>query len=244
MTIFFAGDCHGQFQHIIAAVKEHRPEAVIFLGDLQAQASLDEVLAEILPLTQFAHIPGNHDTDSVSDYDHLWGSKLADQNLHGRVIEIAGVRVAGLGGIFRQQVWHPPSKPEYSSETAYLAVTGKGNRWRDGLPLRHRSTIFPNVYQNLSRQRADVLVTHEAPSCHPHGFEAIDLLAAALGAQRVYHGHHHDRMDYSGCTSALGFSAYGVGLRGITNLSGMIIRPGELDAQRSGRSVWPPRHRS
>src|SRR2546425_5865349 len=29
------------------------------------------------------------------------------------------------------------------------------------LSLRHRSTIFPDVYEALAKQRADVLVTHE-----------------------------------------------------------------------------------
>ena len=43
------------------------------------------------------------------------------------------------------------------------------------------STIFPDVYDRLSLLGADVLVTHEASSCHKYGFEAIDDLARALG---------------------------------------------------------------
>ena len=34
--IFFCGDCHGRFEHIIAAVQEHRRDAVILLGDMEA----------------------------------------------------------------------------------------------------------------------------------------------------------------------------------------------------------------
>jgi cytosine/adenosine deaminase-related metal-dependent hydrolase len=44
----------------------------------------------------------------------------------------------------------------------------------------------------LSKLRADILVTHEAPSCHPYGFAAIDALARAMGVVRSFHGHQHD----------------------------------------------------
>lgn len=60
-------------------------------------------------------ISGNHDTDSEASHDHLHCSVLADHNLHDRVVEIAGVRIAGLGGVFREQVWAPPEDPIYQS---------------------------------------------------------------------------------------------------------------------------------
>jgi hypothetical protein len=99
--------------------------------------------------------------------------------------------------------------------------------------LRQRSTIFPDVYHRLARGRADVLVAHEAPSCHPLGYEANDLLAAALGAEAMFHGHHHDRLDYT--RTALGFAVQGVGLRGITDLAGNVINRGERDDEGATR---------
>lgn len=39
--------------------------------------------------------------------------------------------------------------------------------------------------------RADVLVTHGAPSCHELGFAEIDHVADALGVRLIVHGHHH-----------------------------------------------------
>ena len=123
----------------------------------------------------------------------------------------------------------PPGPPEIESPRGYVAHIGRGNRWRDGLPRRHRSTIFPAEYQALSKQRADVLVTHEAPSCHPHGFAALDELGKHLGVRQAFHGHHHDRLDYQAEWSRLGFEAHGVGLRGITALDGRVIRAGDLD---------------
>lgn len=151
------------------------------------------------------------------------------------MVTIAGVRIAGLGGIFREQVWRPPEPGNYTSQQDFVARCGKGNRWRGGLPLKHHSSIFPSDHANLSKLCADILVTHEAPSAHPHGFAAIDELARTLGVNKTFHGHHHDRLDYGTERARLGFDAFGVGLRGITDQDGRIIRPGDLDIARAGR---------
>jgi metallophosphoesterase superfamily enzyme len=84
-VIYFCGDTHGCFDHIIDVVGQDRPAAVVFLGDLQAQRPLEIELASILGMTEVWYIHGNHDTDSEADYDNLFGSALADRNLHGRV---------------------------------------------------------------------------------------------------------------------------------------------------------------
>ena len=115
--IFFFGDNHGEFEHVIEAVREHAPPAIVLLGDIQAKKPMEEELAPILGQTEVWFIHGNHDTDSELDYDNLFGSKLADRNLHGRVVEVAGVRIAGLGGIFRGQVWRPPEPPAVAAST-------------------------------------------------------------------------------------------------------------------------------
>lgn len=227
--ILFCGDPHGHFGHIIEAVQEHQPAAVILLGDMQAPRPLHIELAPILTKTEIWFIPGNHDTDSEADHDHLFGSALADRNLHGRVVEIAGLRIAGLGGVFREKVWTPPAPATFENPKQYLARCGKGNFWRGGLPLKHRSTIFPVDYERLKKQRADILVTHEAPSSHPHGFTAIDQLASHLGVRTTFHGHHHDQLDYSAERTRLGFDAFGVGLRGIADMTGRVVCAGELD---------------
>ena len=59
--ILFCGDPHGQFSHIIEAVHEHQPKAVILLGDLQAQRPLEVELADILTRAEIWFIHGNHD---------------------------------------------------------------------------------------------------------------------------------------------------------------------------------------
>lgn len=223
--IFFCGDCHAHFDHLIEAVQVYLPATVILLGDMEAPAPLDQILAPILDLTALWWIHGNHDTDRESSYDNLFGSVLSDRNLHGRVVEVAGMRIAGLGGVFRGKVWGPPSDPLFESSDDFVRRAGRGNRWRGGLPLKHRSTIFPDVYSRLLSERADVLVTHEAPSTHSNGFPALSELAQSLGVSTMLHGHHHESYE-----SHLGNGArvIGVGLREIVDLGGEVVVRGKV----------------
>ena len=71
----------------------------------------------------------------------------------------------------------------------------RAERWRGGLPLAERATIFPEDVRALTDMRVDVLVTHEAPSTHRHGFVGIDIAAAACRARLVVHGHHHESVE-------------------------------------------------
>lgn len=224
-TIFFCGDPHGMFDHIIYAVLEHRPTAIILLGDQQCERPLDIELDAILGMTEIFYIAGNHDSDTEQAYDNLLGSNF--KNLHCQVTEIAGVRAAGVGGIFREKAWNPDFDPDFDpgrSPETFMKTLGKGNLWRGGLPLRHRTTIFPSDLHALSKLRADVLVTHEAPGAHPVGFDALTTLAAAMHVSHAYHGHHHRDIVYGDGVWR------GVGIRGITSLAGEIIVPGAFEA--------------
>ena len=144
-------------------------------------------------------IHGNHDTDSESDYDRLWGSRLADRNLHGRVVDVAGYRIAGLGGIFRKLIWdpkYPDTEPAVESAEVMRRKTKASDRWRGGIPLRHHSTIFRGEFRRLGRSRADVLVTHEGLGGLPFGNAAVDALALSMGVGLVVHGHLHMDINY------------------------------------------------
>ncbi len=261
--IYFCGDIHGDFRHLHQLVHASpRPDAVILLGDIEADKR--PLLCEIESLLKVdvdvRFIFGNHDSDKRKAWDHL--ESAMHLNFHGKVVEIDGKRIAGLGGIFRSEIWYPPEAPKFQSYAEYCqkiedkrpirlrkreAREASLRHWehtpganaamideiRYGKELRHKSSIFWDTYEALWDQQADILVVHEAPSCHPHGFEAIDLLAQNMGVKSLFHGHHHDRLDYSACK--LGFEAYGVGLRGITSDSGVIVKAGELDHARSDR---------
>lgn len=215
--LMFFGDPHGDLDPVIAAVEHFQPEAIVLLGDIQARRPLHDELRPILDGTEIWFIHGNHDTDSDADYDNLWGSEFATRNFHGRVVEIAGFKVAGLGGVFRSKIWDPRRPIEeaaFQSSDAMRRTMKREERWRDGISRKHRSSIFPADYQQLlRRQSADILVTHEAPAAHLHGWKVIDELAEKLGVQLVVHGHHHQNIDYVAeglMTAAAPFHAFGV----------------------------------
>ena len=230
MTILFCGDPHGRFAHIVKTALDINASAVVLLGDLQPIRPLQEELTAIADRVWF--IPGNHDTDSPRDFENVFESTLSNRNLHGRVVTLpGGIRLAGLGGVFRASVWHPEESegPKYRSRAELTRATPPEARWRDGPARKHWSTIFPFEVDQLSKMQADVLVTHEAGSAHPHGIEILDDLARAMGVHTTFHGHHHDRLDYSVRWESQGFRSFGVGLGGITDLSGAVILSGEMD---------------
>ncbi|WP_038369271.1 metallophosphoesterase family protein [Brackiella oedipodis] len=238
--ILFFGDMHGTFDHVLPVVQRYRPQAIILLGDIQAEQPINALIQEIMQLTQVWWIPGNHDTDSEAIYDNVYGSLLADYNLNGRVVDIAGLRVAGLGGVFRGKIWHPHDMGwQFFSRQEFYESLSHRARWRDGISLRHRSSIFPEDYMNLRQQQADILVTHEAPSSNLYGFAALDRLAQQMAVKKLFHGHHHDYYDYSGHFMSLGFEIYSVGLRGVSDLNGQAVLRGVHDGQLGNRVANP-----
>jgi predicted phosphodiesterase len=276
VSLWLLGDVHSHFDHIeqVLDAATVKPAAVIFLGDIEAPIPFEDFIEGILKLgAEVYWIRGNHDTDTDESWNNLQGSM--HRNIDSKVITIDGVRVAGLGGIFRGEVWHPNidgGKPTHATYAEYekfirsnsnlqrrltrkdlaqlKAVPPESCQWnsavldqsRVGKLLKHRSTIFPGTYETLAGQKADILVTHEAPSCHPHGFKEIDLLAQVMGAT-VFHGHHHDALDYSRHWDTLGIKTYGVGFCGITSYdpkTGLAetVVPGDFDEHRLYREQY------
>lgn len=239
------GDVHGSFSHVLESVTAsgEKPLAVVFLGDLECPMPFSDCVAEIEGAgIQCWAIPGNHDTDSRENYINLWGDPLFQQrNLHGRVAEIAGMKVAGLGGVFRGRIWKPEDQdvPAIRNWQAYQTEhnSKRPSRFQvtrptieqignDGLLRKHSSSIFFDDWFQLYGQPADILVTHEAPDCHPHGFAAIGALAQSMRVKFAFHGHHHCSLSYREHDARLGFQAFGVGLRGITDMFGGGVRVG------------------
>lgn len=243
-SILFCGDPHGQFCHIVKAVQRLKPMAIVLLGDLEPDQPLHLELAAIAA-EKLWFIHGNHDTDSEKNWNHVWGSQLAERNIHGRVVVLPnGLKLAGLGGVFRGSVWDPrlSTAPYFQNQKEHLTATPHYDRWHDSVRLRHWSTVYPDEINHLADLRADILVTHEAPGYHVNGFAILDDLAQSLGAQVTVHGHHHDRLDSSERWTQQGFKSFGVGLRGITAIdmegNASVIVPGELDAQRDFRQKY------
>jgi predicted phosphodiesterase len=215
--ILFAGDPHRNFSPIIRACLAQPPATLILLGDLDCTRPLHQDLAPVLAAGwRVSWILGNRDCETEAAYDNLVGDHPAG-NLGFCVTEQGGYRVAGLPGVFKPSIWYPRlddglreiEPPRFRDRDTFLAAQPRSRWWRDGLPLWHRDSIFPDDFDRLADQRFDILVTHEAPSCHRHGFGVIDELAAAGGASLIVHGHHHD--SYS-ATLPNGIRVRGLGL--------------------------------
>ena len=244
--IWFLGDTHGSFQHVVEHVIEAKrddrlPQAIVFLGDLDCARPLHVELYEIAGLTEVFWIPGNHDSDDNAAWSNLVRSDLAHGNLHCRVADVTGVRIAGLGGVFRKKIWSPPEEPRFANYEAWrsdLIARRPPREWglaETAEERRHRTSIFPECIATFAPQRADILVSHEAPECRAdgRGWSAIGDLARHMGVRHVFHGHHHDQPDYSSSFHQLGFQAHAVGFRGITALDSegrvSVIRSGDYD---------------
>ncbi len=209
--ILFAGDPHRNFAPILRACAALPAGALILLGDCDCAAPLTQMLAPAIAAGwDVRWILGNHDTETPAAFDNLTGCS-GDIGL--RVSTIGGWRVAGLPGVFKPRVWCPtpdnPGPPSFRTRAAFQASLPADQLWRGGLPLWHRDTIFPEDVDRLAAESFDILVTHEAPSSHPHCFAVIDDLAARCHARLIVHGHHHQ--SYS-ATLANGVRVRGLGL--------------------------------
>lgn len=190
-NILFCGDTHGRLQHVVEVALRLRPMAVVLLGDIESPRPLHEELATIRDLVWW--IQGNHDTDSQTSWENLYQSELAARCIDGKVVTLAdGTRLAGLGGVFRQEVWYPPEEPRHASYGRWLESLQGGWQKRPSMfqsqRLKHQSTIFPDTYFNLARQQADILVSHEAGACHHYATMPSTSLPQPWACTRLFTG--------------------------------------------------------
>jgi predicted phosphodiesterase len=211
--ILFAADCHGDF---VPLIEEAGPAtAVVLLGDQEPQGDLAVELGPgVAPKTWWIY--GNHDSDDPECMVHH--ASMANRNLHCRVVEIEGMRIAGLGGVFRQKKFGVDKttrldgianvRPYDTRESIARLRRGRVNVAKDF------TTIFPEDIEALLALagKVDILVTHEAPESHALGFQIIGDLARAMGVKMLIHGHHHER--YS-ATLAGGIRVEGIGMAGM-----------------------------
>jgi predicted phosphodiesterase len=217
--ILFAGDPHGNFKAIVKSVLTLKPKAVIILGDFGLTTKLEIELEQITGLISLFWIPGNHDYDSPTLHSNLFESGYSANNLDGRVVDICDLKVAGLGGVFKGKVWHPDEPIRWKRREDLLHFL-PSNVKKQGLPRHHEAAIWYEDYERLSKQQADILVTHEAPSCHPHGFIEIDLLAEMMGVKQIFHGHHHQ---YYSKILENGIQVCGAPISGVVDSSGNLL---------------------
>ena len=108
--IWLCGDVHGDIKHIIRLLDgaQVKPKAILLLGDIDPPLPVGTWLA---PLKRHGaevwFIHGNHEIDTAEQTLNTFFRDGSAMNLHGRVQDICGLRVAGLGGVFRGDVWFP-----------------------------------------------------------------------------------------------------------------------------------------
>jgi Icc-related predicted phosphoesterase len=162
-----------------------RPDLVLAAGDLPFDY-LEYIVSRLdVPLV---FVPGNHDRD-LSPGDSTWVPRRTEGplrgprgcvNADGRIVDAAGLRIAGLGGSLRYR----PGPNQYSQVDM---------RWRAfALEAQGR------VKHALDGHATDILLTHAPPAgvgdaADPAhlGFEAFGRLVKVLGARLLVHGHIH-----------------------------------------------------
>lgn len=177
-------------ESLLADPSQVRPaQLIVACGDLPAEYLGALMNALDVPLV---FVPGNHDPDQ-SGY-RVSRSGLTTRagfparppwpagavNADGRVVDVAGLRIAGLGGCLRYG--DGPNQYTEGQQARRARALRRRARWRG---LR-------------DRRRVDVLLTHAPPRgvgdgddpAH-RGFGCYSALAAALDAPLLLHGHVH-----------------------------------------------------
>jgi Icc-related predicted phosphoesterase len=150
-----------------SGLDELRPDLVVSCGDLPPDY-LEYLITRLnVPL---AYVPGNHDPEPSGPRGGI--------NVDLRVMDVGGVRVAGLGGSVRYSEGPNQYTQDEMGRRAKLLRT-RARRLRDGRDL-------------------DVLVTHAPPlglgddddPAHV-GIEALHELVQQLSPSFLLHGHVH-----------------------------------------------------
>jgi len=192
-SILFVGDPHGEHQHICQAIKQCKPVSTVLVGDMCYEQPIDHIFNACMQQHQLHWIHGNHDTDTQAWYDSIFMSAWAEQNMHGKVVQVAGLNIAGLGGVFRKKIWGGQAMAKYPSRESWQAMH-KHKRFAPvyaASKRKHESSIWLEDYERLAEESADILVLHEAPTSDRYGHQALDDLATRLGVRLIIHGHHH-----------------------------------------------------
>jgi Icc-related predicted phosphoesterase len=162
-----------------------KPEIIVSCGDLPFNYLEYLVSSFDVPLL---YVPGNHDA-SLKRADRTWVPLDQEvpipgpegcENVDGRVVDVRGLRVAGLGGSLR----YKPGPNQYSQAQM---------RWR-AINLEFRIRLK----RVRSGRKLDVLITHAPPfgvgeaddDAHV-GFVAFRRIIQGLHPLVLCHGHVH-----------------------------------------------------
>lgn len=177
--------------------RELRPDLVLAAGDLP-WGYLEHIASCVDAPLLF--VPGNHDPAVARGRLHRSGMHVhaglpvpdprphGGINADGRVVEAAGLRIAGLGGCVRYR----PGPNQYSQ----AEFTRKASRLAR-LARRHRKRSR-RAGGGATSPGIDILLTHAPPrhcgdeeDAPHHGIEALHPLIEQLTPRLLVHGHIH-----------------------------------------------------
>ncbi len=198
MKTLIIADSHSDFSGINSYCKDtyQHCKNILLLGDQEAE---QDVKSELNSFENIYFIYGNHDETEDIIKNH---ESVSDNNLHCNVVEISGIRVAGIGGTVNfdffgispvdgiEDIYDVQSK--YFSRDLYLQAK-QGTEFENACKAISMASIFPaDVEKFIDIGGADVLVSHEAPECHALGYRLIGDIGRILGVKLILHGHHHE----------------------------------------------------
>jgi len=199
------GDIHGAFDAARAVVARHPGVAIwLCVGDIAGDPSTWLAAGRgYEPLgARVCWIHGNNDNfDAIAAGDLPEGLEHIE---NGATVEIAGLRVAGLGGTFAP-TW-------YETPAADLPHPKKSSAKATELADKRRHFVREDVEACKALRGIDILLTHEAPRpfrpfANNRGPDAgkaqINEVLAAMKPRLHLFGHHHRFTDqvYEGVRS-------------------------------------------
>jgi hypothetical protein len=167
-------------------VRRFAPDLVVGCGDVPFELLGDLAEATDAPLV---FVPGNHDPDIAGYKPTAHGLVVRSGfvtrapwpdgtiNADGRIVDAAGLRLAGLGGSIRYRAGPNQYTQRQQRHRARRLAWRARWQWRNRAPV-------------------DVVLAHSAPSglgdgddpAH-RGFDALQFLARALQPRLLLHGH-------------------------------------------------------
>ena len=214
--ILICGDAHGKFAHILDATERLDPQAVVLLGDMEFKRAAHIELAPIRDRLLHPRKPRHRHRAGLGQ-PHEFGigrsvyrrPRRCPSRRHATGRSRRGVQRKGLGATLA-------ACPRKLRRLARVVAVGMAEARVDVSTRTPTPSVihFSRCLRPATAERADILVTHEAPYPHPHGRIAINELADALGVRLVFHGHEHNNLNYRELGFRLSYEIHGVGLRG------------------------------
>jgi len=191
MRVLVAGDTHEDQSKVL--LHQDNVDAFVFLGDQTPKNDFKSLLGKAAQKTWF--VLGNHDSDKQEFLDRH--HTMMHQCLHCRVVEMGGLKVAGLNGVFARRFLGLSNVDRLEDLYSVKAFYHTRDDWkRCNQPcIECHTSIFPEDIERMKDIQADVLVCHEAPECHCDGFQILGDLARIMGVKLLIHGHHHERYE-------------------------------------------------